>query len=58
MNGIASYSKAIAAGVMAVLAVVVTITGASLPEWLTEDWLLTILAVITPFVVMLIPNQN
>ena len=53
-----SYAKAIAAGVMAVAAVVVTITGASIPEWLTEDWLLTIFAALTPFVVWFTPNRS
>jgi hypothetical protein len=53
-----SYAKAIAAGVMAVAAVVVLVLGTELPSWLNEDWLLAIMAIITPFLVAAIPNQR
>jgi len=53
-----AYAKAIAAGVMAVAAVTVTVLGTELPSWLNEDYVLAILAMITPFVVMLTPNER
>ena len=52
------YAKAIAAGVMAVAAVVVIVLGTELPSWLNEDYVLAILAILTPFVVMATPNSR
>lgn len=52
-----AYAKAIAAGIMALLAVMVTLTGASVPQWITEDWLLTLFAALTPLIVLLTPNR-
>jgi len=53
-----AYAKAIAAGVMAVATVTVLVLGTELPSWLNEEYVLGILAVLTPFVVMYIPNRT
>ena len=58
MSGIGSYAKAIAAGIMALASVIAIIFNADLPTWLTEDWLLSILAVLTPIVVLVTPNER
>jgi len=57
VNAMQAYAKAIAAGIMALLAVMVTLTGASVPQWITEDWLLTLFAALTPLIVLLTPNR-
>ncbi|HKD27852.1 MAG TPA: hypothetical protein VKC66_18345 [Xanthobacteraceae bacterium] len=51
------YAKAIAAGVMALASVLTLAFHAELPSWLTEEWLLSIFAVLTPILVFLIPNR-
>ena len=57
-DGIGSYAKAIATGVMALFSVLAIVFHTSLPEWLTEDWVLAILAVLTPIAVVVTPNEH
>jgi len=51
------YAKAIAAGVVALATVLTLVFHAELPSWLTEEWVLSILAVLSPVLVFLIPNR-
>ena len=48
--------KAYVAAIMAVLLIIETFTGWSLG--ITEEWVITILAVITPIIVWLVPNAK
>jgi len=58
MNEVGQYAKAIAAGVMALATVLAIVFNAELPTWLTEEWVIGVLAILTPFVVLFTPNRR
>lgn len=53
---LAHYSKAIVAAVMALLLIIEAWTGWK-SEMIDEAWVLTILGVLTPILVWLVPNR-
>jgi hypothetical protein len=54
---LSEYTKAIVSAVMAVLTLLTTWLGWHL-DWLTEDWILTIIAVLSPILVLIFPNSS
>ncbi|PWT73995.1 MAG: hypothetical protein C5B60_07405 [Chloroflexi bacterium] len=57
MENIGAYSKAIVAAIMAALLVLETFTGWK-SEFITEQGVITVLAVLTPVLVYFIPNRT
>lgn len=54
---VSEYTKAIVAAIMAILTLLTTWFGWHL-SWLTEEWVLTIIAVLTPIFVLIFPNSS
>ena len=54
----AAYAKAIAAGVMALLAWLSVTFGWEVPGWLTEEAISSLLLALAPLVVWLVPNRR
>ncbi len=54
----AAYAKAIAAGVMALLAWLSVTFGWEVPGWVSEEALSSLLLAVAPFIVWLVPNRS
>lgn len=52
-----SADKAIAAAILGILSLITLWWGNHGLEWITEEWILGVLAVITPIIVFLVPNR-
>lgn len=57
MDALAPYAKAIVAAIMAALLIIEAWTGWK-SELLTEEWVITILGILTPIIVFLVPNSK
>ena len=51
------YTKAIVASVMGILTLLTTWLGWHL-SWLTEEWVLSLIAILTPIFVLVFPNSE
>ena len=52
-----TIDKALVAGIMALIFLAQT-NGVALPDFLTQDWITSIVALITPFAVWAFPNKG
>ena len=52
-----TIDKAIVAAIMG-LVFILSQSGVDIPAWFTEDWLTTLIGVLTPIVVWWIPNKK
>lgn len=52
-----SIDKAIVAAVMGLLFILQT-SGINIPIWFSEDWVTTVIGVLTPILIWFIPNKE
>lgn len=57
MDALAPFAKAIVALIMAVLLIIEVWTGWK-SEMITEEWVISILAILTPIIVFFVPNAK